>query len=64
MWDRIAEVFAIYGAICAILVLSSRYGMADQTLEKRMEMLYGMIFGWSLMTAVPGVLYVLLGALF
>ncbi|WP_065321751.1 hypothetical protein [Tritonibacter mobilis] len=60
MWDKLIEVFACYGAVVLAL-----YGccytdaIKRQGLQKRDEIFFSMVTGWSALTAVAGVIYIL-----
>lgn len=60
MWDRLTEVFAVYGATMLVLLVAISHHYQDKgTHERRNDAFFGLSVGWTIMTFVLGSLYVL-----
>ena len=63
MWDRLIEVFAVYGAIVALFLANAHFLMKTDSLASRNETFFLITTAWAIMVFGPGAIYVLAGPL-
>ncbi|GGE30169.1 hypothetical protein GCM10011360_17780 [Primorskyibacter flagellatus] len=58
MWDRIVEVFAIYGALVLLFYVAASFTRSARNIRSDF---FAILTGWTLMTFILGAIYVLMG---